>query len=219
MPLSIISLFLFKHTLQTSRLRQMIPSVISSKHPSAGGQLLKPIQALSWSGPSARWGPLAGAQEQPTCPWLLTQACGFRNEHNYVVIFFWWHLCSELMWEFGRCLCSSLSTMTCFCASAQPPMRRVPGQVSHTVPGERGYPCSSLLGHWPLTALPLSPRGRSVWRPIGAQWEVSPMCLTALVPWDHHGFPVFCLPRLQPLDNFHPKCMSHFLPVKAKYLH
>lgn len=132
------------------------------------------------------------------------------------------HLCSKLTRMFGKRLCSSLSAMTFFHSSAQLPLGRC---------ARADRPCCALLcstlgsmgtltPHWPPAALAVSLRSKSVWPLAGAQ---SPCltCLTVLVPWEHcgRGFPAAQLPRPQPLDHFHPKRMSHFLPVKAKYLH
>lgn len=133
----------------------------------------------------------------------------------------------------GKRLCSSLSATTFLHTSVQLPMGRraradrpccallccawaawAPSLLTAGV--RRGHPHSSLTP----AALAVSLRSKSVWPLAGAQ---SPclMCLTVLVPWEHcgRGFPAVRLPRPQPLDNFHPKRMSHFLPVKTKYLH
>lgn len=150
MPLSIVSLFLFKHTLWPGRLRQVIASTTNSKHPSAGGQLLKSIQALNWPLRGARWGPLAGGQGQPPYPWLPTQSRVLRNKNNHVVIF------SDGIFapNSHRSLestCAHLSPRPAFVLVLSRPRGGVPGQASHAMlchamPREHGHPHSSLLG-------------------------------------------------------------------------
>lgn len=216
-PLSVVLLFLFKHIFRQAEAGNH--KCHQQQTPLSWRQLLKPIQALNQTILSAGQSPLAGDWDLPHYPWLLTCPHGLRNTNHHAVIFFYSifapysHGCLEstsahlsLPWP------SSIPGLSC-------PWGGVPGQAGHAVPycampGQHGHPHPSLSPSCPCCGTE-----KQIFDPLLVPGPL--MCSIVLVPWEHcgRGFPAVRLPRPQPLDNFHPKCMSHFLPVKAKYLH